>query len=161
MSEGSITDKKGGGTIQYNQMETIVFGDGSYIGQKPQEEAPQTIFKVDISAALTDTDGSETLSVVIKNLPAVAELYDVNGVEIPLINGEYNVTVPSKAKDISGSLTMKVPQDYTDEINLQIQATSTEARFEANLFVFVSIPSVLCIKPGTLLFNPVVRIFNC
>ncbi|MFY9101478.1 hypothetical protein OZY48_10580, partial [Aliarcobacter cryaerophilus] len=128
MIEGSITDKKGGGTIQYNQMETIVFGDGSYIGQKPQEEAPQTIFKVDISAALTDTDGSETLSVVIKGVPDKAKLYDLDGKEILPKNGEYNVTVPSGVKDISGSLTMKVPQSYKGEINLQIEARATETR---------------------------------
>ncbi|MDX4068160.1 Ig-like domain-containing protein, partial [Aliarcobacter skirrowii] len=126
MIEGSITDKKGGGTIQYNQMETIVFGDGSYIGQKPQEEAPQTIFKVDISAALTDTDGSETLSVVIKGVPAGAKLYDSEGTEISSTNGEYKVKVPEDAKDISDSLTMKVPESYKDEINLQIEAKATE-----------------------------------
>ncbi|MCG3719700.1 hypothetical protein L5F50_10955, partial [Aliarcobacter butzleri] len=129
MIEGSITDKKGGGTIQYNQMETIVFGDGSYIGQKPQEEAPaQTIFKVDISAALTDTDGSETLSVIIKNVPASATLESSKYEVSKNSDGSYTVKVPQDETSISDKLTMKVPQEDAKNINLQIEAKATEAR---------------------------------
>ncbi|MFY4842329.1 vWA domain-containing protein, partial [Aliarcobacter butzleri] len=129
MIEGSITDKKSGGTIQYNQMETIVFGDGSYIGQKPQEEAPaQTIFKVDISAALTDTDGSETLSVIIKNVPASATLESSKYEVSKNSDGSYTVKVPQDETSISDKLTMKVPQEDAKNINLQIEAKATEAR---------------------------------
>ncbi|MFW3413379.1 vWA domain-containing protein, partial [Aliarcobacter butzleri] len=129
MIEGSITDKKGGGTIQYNQMETIVFGDGSYIGEKPQEETPaQTIFKVDISAALTDTDGSETLSVIIKNVPASATLESSKYEVSKNSDGSYTVKVPQGETSISDKLTMKVPQEDAKNINLQIEAKATEAR---------------------------------
>ena len=129
MIEGSITDKKGGGTIQYNQMETIVFGDGSYIGQKPQEEAPaQTIFKVDISAALTDTDGSETLNVIIKNVPASATLESSKYEVSKNSDGSYTVKVPQGETSISDKLTMKVPQEDAKNINLQIEAKATEAK---------------------------------
>ncbi|MDN5048504.1 VWA domain-containing protein, partial [Aliarcobacter butzleri] len=129
MIEGSITDKKGGGTIQYNQMETIVFADGSYIGQKPQEEAPtQTIFKVDISAALTDTDGSETLNVIIKNVPASATLESSKYEVSKNSDGSYTVKVPQGETSISDKLTMKVPQEDAKNINLQIEAKATEAR---------------------------------
>ncbi|MFW3381895.1 vWA domain-containing protein, partial [Aliarcobacter butzleri] len=129
MIEGSITDKKGGGTIQYNQMETIVFGDGSYIGEKPQEEAPaQTTFKVDISAALTDTDGSETLSVIIKNVPASATLESSKYEVSKNSDGSYTVKVPQGETSISDKLTMKVPQEDAKNINLQIEAKATEAR---------------------------------
>ncbi|KLE09527.1 hypothetical protein AF79_05855, partial [Aliarcobacter butzleri L354] len=129
MIEGSITDKKGGGTIQYNQMETIVFGDGSYIGEKPQEETPaQTIFKVDISAALTDTDGSETLSVIIKNVPASATLESSKYAVSKNSDGSYTVKVPQGETSISDKLTMKVPQEDAKNINLQIEAKATEAR---------------------------------
>ncbi|WP_419680838.1 Ig-like domain-containing protein [Aliarcobacter butzleri] len=129
MIEGSITDKKGGGTIQYNQMETIVFGDGSYIGQKPQEEAPaQTVFKVDISAALTDTDGSETLSVIIKNVPASATLESSKYEVSKNSDGSYTVKVPQGETSISDKLTMKVLQEDAKNINLQIEAKATEAR---------------------------------
>ncbi|MCT7618366.1 VWA domain-containing protein, partial [Aliarcobacter butzleri] len=129
MIEGSITDKKGGGTIQYNQMETIVFGDGSYIGEKPQEETPaQTIFKVDISAALTDTDGSETLNVIIKNVPASATLESSKYEVSKNSDGSYTVKVPHGETSISDKLTMKVPQEDAKNINLQIEAKATEAR---------------------------------
>ncbi|MCG3661750.1 vWA domain-containing protein, partial [Aliarcobacter butzleri] len=129
MIEGSITDKKGGGTIQYNQMETIVFADGSYIGQKPQEEAPaQTIFKVDINAALTDTDGSETLSVIIKNVPASATLESSKYEVSKNSDGSYTVKVPQGETSIADKLTMKVPQEDAKNINLQIEAKATEAR---------------------------------
>ncbi|MFW3373179.1 VWA domain-containing protein, partial [Aliarcobacter butzleri] len=129
MIEGSITDKKGGGIIQYNQMETIVFADGSYIGQKPQEEAPaQTIFKVDINAALTDTDGSETLSVIIKNVPASATLESSKYEVSKNSDGSYTVKVPQGETSISDKLTMKVPQEDAKNINLQIEAKATEAR---------------------------------
>ena len=127
MIEGSITDKKGGGTIQYNQMETIVFGDGSYIGQKPQEEAPQTIFKVDISAALTDTDGSEKLSdVTLKNIPEGSKLFGADKQEI-LANsdGSYTVKVDETGK---AKLTLESQDKLSeDELNsIKASATSTE-----------------------------------
>ncbi|MFY4845060.1 vWA domain-containing protein, partial [Aliarcobacter butzleri] len=129
MIEGSITDKKGGGTIQYNQMETIVFGDGSYIGQKPQEEVPaQTIFKVDINAALTDTDRSETLSVIIKNVPASATLESSKYAVSKNSDGSYSVKVPQGETSIADKLTMKVPQEDAKNINLQIEAKATETR---------------------------------
>ncbi|AXK48480.1 von Willebrand factor type A (vWA) domain-containing protein [Aliarcobacter trophiarum LMG 25534] len=84
------------------------------------------VYNVDISASLNDKDGSETLTVVIKGVPDGAKLYDLNGEQVFTINGEYNVTVPNGAKDILGSLTMKVPESYKGEINLQIEATATE-----------------------------------
>ena len=86
------------------------------------------VYDVSIEASLNDRDGSETLSVVIKNVPEEAKLYDSKGTEILSTNGEYKVKVPAGAKDISDSLTMKVPQSYNGEIDLQIEATSTEAR---------------------------------
>ena len=92
------------------------------------EDADGSANKLNINPSLRDTDGSETLSVVIKNVPEEAKLYDSKGTEILSTNGEYKVKVPAGAKDISDSLTMKVPQSYNGEIDLQIEATSTEAR---------------------------------
>jgi hypothetical protein len=54
---------------------TIVKGDGSvFETSKPENIIKAVEYKVDISASLKDTDGSETLSVVIKNVPAGAIL---------------------------------------------------------------------------------------
>ncbi|MCT7500124.1 calcium-binding protein, partial [Aliarcobacter cryaerophilus] len=115
---------KQGSGFKIKNVEDIVF----------EKDAPKEViikaveYKVDISAALTDKDGSETLSVVIKNVPESATLesskYEVSKND----DGSYTVTVPAGAKDISGSLTMKVPESYKGEINLQIEAKATETR---------------------------------
>ncbi|MCT7525184.1 hypothetical protein N5T77_09015, partial [Aliarcobacter cryaerophilus] len=108
---------------------TIVKGDGSVFETPKTETTIKAVeYKVDISAALKDIDGSETLSVVIKNVPDGAKLYDSNGVEISATNGEYKVTVPEGSTSIVNTLTMKVPQSYKGEINLQIEAKATETR---------------------------------
>ncbi|MGJ0313666.1 immunoglobulin-like domain-containing protein [Aliarcobacter cryaerophilus] len=89
-----------------------------------------SFYKVDISSHLTDTDGSETLSVVIKNVPEYAILestkYDVSKITDNSwsVNFKAGTTVDALLK-IEDSLTMKVPQDYTD-VDLKIEATSTE-----------------------------------
>ncbi|WP_044419570.1 hypothetical protein [Halarcobacter anaerophilus] len=69
MIEGSITDIRGGGTIQYNQMETIVFSDGSYIGKNLTSISTEDVYDVDLNAALNDLDGSESLTVQIEGVP--------------------------------------------------------------------------------------------
>jgi hypothetical protein len=82
---------------------------------------------VDISASLNDIDGSETLSVVIKNVPAGAILESSTYEISKNTDGSHTVKVPVGAKDISDSLTMKVPESYKGEINLEIEAKATEA----------------------------------
>ena len=86
-----------------------------------------------MSASLRDTDGSETLSVVIKNVPTGAVLestkYDVS--KNP--DGSWSVnfkkgTTGDALLKIEDSLTMKVPESDKGEINLQIEAKATETR---------------------------------
>ncbi|WP_419673222.1 VWA domain-containing protein [Aliarcobacter butzleri] len=120
---------KQGSGFKIKNVEDIVF----------EKDAPKEViikaveYKVDISAALTDKDGSETLSVVIKNVPAVAVLestkYDVSKNS----DGSWSVnfkeaTTGDALLKIEDSLTMKVPESYKGEIDLKIEATSTEAR---------------------------------
>uniref|UniRef100_UPI00082716F4 Ig-like domain-containing protein n=1 Tax=Aliarcobacter cryaerophilus TaxID=28198 RepID=UPI00082716F4 len=94
----------------------------SYVSNENLENNYEVYFE----ASLTDTDGSETLSVVIKNVPAGATL-ESNKYEISKnADGSYTVKVPAGAKDISDSLTMKVPESYKGEINLEIVGRSTE-----------------------------------
>lgn len=114
---------KQGSGFKIKNVEDIVF----------EKDAPKEVtinaveYKVDISAALKDTDGSETLSVIIKDVPTGAKLYDLEGVEILPIKGEYKVTVPEGVKDIKDyPLTMKVPQSDKRDINLKIEAKATE-----------------------------------
>ncbi len=113
---------------------TIVKGDGSvFETSKPENIIKAVEYKVDISAALTDTDGSETLSVVIKNVPTGAVLestkYDVskNSDGSWSVNFKEGTTGDALLK-IEDSLTMKVPESDKGEINLQIEARATETR---------------------------------
>ncbi|MFX4212801.1 hypothetical protein ACOL2Y_10400, partial [Aliarcobacter butzleri] len=116
-------------------IEQIVFKDKTF-GEK-DNSIKAVAYKVDISAALTDTDGSETLSVVIKNVPTGAVLestkYDVSKNS----DGSWSVnfkagTTGDPLLKIEDSLTMKVPESYKGEINLQIEAKATEIRDNAD-----------------------------
>ncbi|MCT7597983.1 vWA domain-containing protein, partial [Aliarcobacter butzleri] len=125
---------KEGGVLVFNNMESISFDNG-YLGKEPESNTniPNiNEYKVDIYAALKDIDESETLSVVIKNIPTGAKLYDISGKEILPINGEYKVNVPVGVTSISDKLTLKVPQSYKGDINLQIEAKATEIRDNEN-----------------------------
>ncbi|WPD05960.1 VWA domain-containing protein [Arcobacter cryaerophilus gv. pseudocryaerophilus] len=110
-------------------IEQIVFKDKTF-GEK-DNSIKAVAYKVDISAALTDTDGSETLSVVIKNVPTGAVLestkYDVskNSDGSWSVNFKEGTTGDALLK-IEDSLTMKVPESYKGEINLEIVGRSTE-----------------------------------
>ncbi|WP_164468887.1 beta strand repeat-containing protein [Aliarcobacter cryaerophilus] len=113
---------KQGSGFKIKNVEDIVF----------EKDAPKEViikaveYKVDISAALTDKDGSETLSVVIKNVPAGAILESNKYEILNNVDGSYTVKILAGIKDISDSLTMKVPQSYKGEINLEIEAKATE-----------------------------------
>ncbi|PRM89786.1 hypothetical protein CJ671_05995 [Aliarcobacter cryaerophilus] len=133
-----------------HSFENIKGKDGMYRGDEKAFETPKTVttikaveYKVDISASLTDRDGSETLSVVIKNVPESATLesskYEVSKND----DGSYTVTVPAGAKDISDSLTMKVPQSYKGDINLQIEAKATETNDNKNFVTAIASDAVV------------------
>ncbi|MCT7630889.1 hypothetical protein N5U06_09105, partial [Aliarcobacter butzleri] len=109
--------------------ENIKCSDGMYKGDASAFESSIKAYeyKVDISASLTDRDGSETLTVIIKNVPETATLESSKYEVIKNSDGSYTVTVPSGTLDISDSLTMKVPQSYKGDINLQIEAKATES----------------------------------
>ena len=72
---------------------------------------------LNISSALVDTDGSESLAVVISNVPTGASL------SAGTDNGDGSWTL--NTSDLSG-LTLFPPQDYTGTFQLTVTATSTE-----------------------------------
>ncbi|MFY4789293.1 vWA domain-containing protein, partial [Aliarcobacter butzleri] len=130
-----IKDKDTGGILTVNNIEGIIFADGQTLGkvEKIESSSSTVEYKVDISASLKDIDGSETLSVVIKNVPTGAVLestkYDVSKKS----DGYWSVnfkegTTGDALLKIEDSLTMKVPQSYKGEINLEIEAKATETR---------------------------------
>ncbi|WP_323591619.1 immunoglobulin-like domain-containing protein, partial [Aliarcobacter butzleri] len=125
-----IKDKDTGGILTVNNIEGIIFADGQTLGkvEKIESSSSTVEYKVDISASLTDTDGSETLSVIIKNVPASATLESSKYEVLKNSDGSYTVKVPQGETSISDKLTMKVPQEDAKNINLQIEAKATETR---------------------------------
>ncbi|SIR61862.1 surface adhesion protein [Pseudomonas sp. B10] len=99
-------------------------GEGYYDGYKLNTGAEGTIVKLSaISTALTDTDGSETLSVKISGAPVGSVLSDGAGhtFTVTASNGEANVTGWNL-----GSLTVTPPTYYNGQFNLTVTSTSTE-----------------------------------
>ena len=73
---------------------------------------------LDISAALNDDDGSETLSITISGVPDLATLSAGEKLE----NGDWTVS-----PDDLANLTITPPADSNEDMTLNVTATSTEA----------------------------------
>ncbi|WP_424712504.1 immunoglobulin-like domain-containing protein [Malaciobacter marinus] len=113
-------------------IEKLVFKDGVYDvidGELVKEGTKTFEYDVDISATLTDTDGSETLSVKIDGVPEGATLESIDDTYTITKNsdGSYSVEVPSDATSISDNLKLKVPEDSAGDFNLTITARASES----------------------------------
>ncbi|WP_433784671.1 LapA family giant adhesin [Pseudomonas frederiksbergensis] len=98
-------------------------GEGYYDGYKLNEGAEgSSVHLSAIKTALTDTDGSESLSVKISGLPTGSVLSDGAGHTFTTTNGEANVTGWNL-----GSLTVTPPPYYNGQFTLTVTSTSTEA----------------------------------
>ncbi|WP_460080817.1 retention module-containing protein [Pseudomonas sp. H3_H05] len=99
-------------------------GEGYYDGFKLNEGAEGTSVHLSkITTALTDTDGSESLSVKIGGIPEGSVLTDGAGHTATVgSNGEASVTGWNL-----GSLTLTPPTYYNGQFNLTVTSTSTEA----------------------------------
>ncbi|MGF6491299.1 retention module-containing protein [Pseudomonas frederiksbergensis] len=100
-------------------------GEGYYDGYKLNEGAEGTSVHLSaIKTALTDTDGSESLSVKISGIPAGSVLTDGAGhtFTASTTNGEANVTGWNL-----GTLTVTPPPYYNGQFTLTVTSTSTEA----------------------------------
>ncbi len=80
-----------------------------------------TAIALDISSALVDTDGSETLSVTVSDIPDGAILADADGNEITVTDGSADVS-PS---DLSG-LTITPADNFNGSFDLTVTSTSSE-----------------------------------
>ncbi|MGP6428242.1 immunoglobulin-like domain-containing protein, partial [Pseudomonas pharyngis] len=99
-------------------------GEGYYDGYKLNTGAEGTTVKLSsISTALTDTDGSETLSIKISGAPVGSVLSDGAGhsFTVTATSGEANVTGWNL-----GTLTVTPPTYYNGQFNLTVTSTSTE-----------------------------------
>ncbi|ROM66177.1 large adhesive protein [Pseudomonas brassicacearum] len=99
-------------------------GEGYYDGFKLNEGAEGTSVHLSkITTALTDTDGSESLSVKIGGIPEGSVLSDGAGHTATVgSNGEASVTGWNL-----GSLSLTPPTYYNGQFNLTVTSTSTEA----------------------------------
>ncbi|MHC8408905.1 LapA family giant adhesin [Pseudomonas sp. Hz4] len=100
-------------------------GEGYYEGYKLNEAAEGTSVHLStIKTALTDIDGSESLSVKISGIPAGSVLTDGAGhtFTTSATSGEANVTGWNL-----GALTVTPPPYYNGQFNLTVTSTSTES----------------------------------
>ncbi|WP_238343467.1 immunoglobulin-like domain-containing protein, partial [Pseudomonas sp. RW3S2] len=99
-------------------------GQGYYDGYKLNEgrENGAPVKLVGINTNLTDTDGSETLSVKLSGIPAGSVISD---------NAGHSLTVGSSAVDVTGwnlgSLAIKPPTYYSGQFDVKVSSTSTES----------------------------------
>ncbi|POA81311.1 type I secretion protein [Pseudomonas protegens] len=100
-------------------------GEGYYDGYKLNEGGEGgSVHLSKITTGLTDTDGSETLSVKISGIPAGSVLSDGAGhtFTATATSGEANVTGWNL-----GNLTVTPPPYYNGTFNLNVTSTSTES----------------------------------
>lgn len=95
------------------------------------EGLEDTAIDLDISAALTDTDGSETLSITIGDVPAGAVLSAGSD------NGDGSWTLSVEQLD---GLTITPPDDSNVDFNLSVTATSTETSTGATSTTSATVP---------------------
>ncbi len=82
-------------------------------------------FPLDISAALSDTDGSETLTIKLTDVPSDATLSSDNLTLVNNNDGTYSVTVPEGTTNLSDSLSITVP-DGSSSFTLGLEVTASE-----------------------------------
>ncbi|BAI75749.1 hemolysin-type calcium-binding region (plasmid) [Azospirillum sp. B510] len=80
-----------------------------------------TLIALNLTAALVDTDGSETMTVVLSGMPAGAVLIDANGHSLTPSGGAVSLT----AAQLTG-LKLLPPLNSGTDFNLTLTATSTE-----------------------------------
>jgi hypothetical protein len=120
--------------------------DGGYFADFNVNEgiAGEPIPLSEISASLTDDDGSETLSVTIGDLPVGAVLTDGSN--------NFTATSVSNTADVSGwdlsSLTLTVPEGLSGTLNLTVIATSVESG--NNDSATTSVPLEVQVEPATM-----------
>ena len=123
----TVTDLVAGrdGADTTRGIEVFQFADGqvaeaNLLDTNPTGSIPTggAVFNLDIDAALTDTDGSETLSVTVSGLPEGATL------SAGTDNGDGSYTLTPAQLD---GLTVTTPDTYSGDFSLTITATSTES----------------------------------
>ena len=127
-----IIDNSTGQTITVNNVEAISFGDGEVVGNADivnrgtggdtggdtGAEPSPTVYDLDINSALSDIDGSESLTVTLGPVP--------DGVTFSAGTDNGDGTWSLEPDDLQ-DLQMTVDADVNQDFDLPIKATSTEA----------------------------------
>ena len=92
--------------------------DTPSLSAQPASGDEDTAISLDISSALSDTDGSETLSIVVLNVPDGATL------SAGTVNPDGSITLTPA--ELEG-LTVTPPADFHGSFDLQIRATASES----------------------------------
>ncbi|MGA4494217.1 Ig-like domain-containing protein, partial [Vreelandella venusta] len=132
--DGTITDLATGVTISVNNIRGVIYGDGStMLPSDATTTITQTgydIIEVELSALLTDTDGSEVLSdVILTNIPAGVELTGDGVVSQP--DGSWLVSNPNGDSIDQLMLSMKVPVS-AGAFDITATVTSSEIYEDVN-----------------------------
>ncbi|CAJ1794855.1 hypothetical protein HLBENOHH_00888 [Aeromonas dhakensis] len=135
----SVTEKGAGITKALHDVEYVQFADGIY--QLNQSTGELTLvqpvvvdYPLEVSASLTDRDGSEVLdSLVLSGIPKGAELYSGSqllgtvGVDGQLILTASSGLWNTSALDVKlTGLTLRVPGGSAGLVDLQVDATAKE-----------------------------------
>ncbi|MCK5747923.1 MAG: cadherin-like domain-containing protein [Oricola sp.] len=124
-----IIDNSTGQTITVNNVEAISFGDGEVVGNADLVDRDQdgndtggepsaTVYDLDIDSALSDIDGSESLSITLGPVP--------EGVSFSAGTDNGDGTWSLEPEDLQ-DLQMTVEAEVNADFDLPIKATSTEA----------------------------------
>ncbi len=105
----------------YLDVEVIADADKPNLQVTPAEGSEDEAIDLTIAASLVDTDGSETLSIVIENIPEGATLAS-NGVPIPVSGGIAELTPNQLA-----NLTITPPLHSDVDFTLSVTAIATES----------------------------------
>ena len=121
---GKAEIKFGAATTETSETVTINSYVASFNGS---DDVPETFtYDVDITAALSDIDNSEVLSVLINNVPESgvlsSNIYTLNN----LGSGTWEVVVPAGIKSVSDNTLTLTVNNGTPDFQLDIVATATE-----------------------------------
>ena len=158
------------GSMIVNNIEGVLFSDGGTFGTvtKVGDTTNTVEYNIDLSAALTDIDGSETLTVIIGNVPTDAVLSsedytltknDDNTWEVTVAENEtsINITdikmiVPEGTLNVDLTITARATENYENENNDNFkETTNSNALVDINIDTSLSADAITAsVEPSSL-----------
>ncbi len=124
----TVSDGKGGSSTATATVDVAPVADVPNLITQPAAGNENTAVPLDVSAALTDTDGSEILALTVSSIPVGATLTD--GVHT------FTASQGSTSIDITvwnlPNLTLTPPLNFSGDLQLSVTATSTDTAVLTN-----------------------------